>query len=151
LNDKVITAARERGLDVGVRKLDLAPRTCGDAAEAVGCAEGQIARSVVYVVDGEPVLFVVPGDDEPDPGLICDLLDAAEARLASPEEARAATGFPVGAVPPIAHDLRVVLDQGLMATGEIFAWGGDGRTLVQMDPHALAQKIGATVAPITKR
>lgn len=151
MNNKVITAARERGLELEVRKMDLAPRSCGDAAEAMGCTKGQIARSAVYVVDGEPVLCVVVGEDELDPGLICDLLDAAEAREATADEARAATGFPIAAVPPIAHDLRVVLDEAVMTNGPIYAAGGDGRTLVELDPHALAPKIDATVAPIAKR
>lgn len=151
MKERVIAAAREQGLDVGVCRLDLAPSCADDAAKAVGCAIVEIARSAVYVVDGDPVLCVVSGTDELDDGLICDLFDAAEAREASPDEARAASGFPTGAVPPIAHDLRVVFDDAVMKQGRMYAAGGDGRTLVELDPHALASKIGATVAPIARR
>ncbi|MEA2346224.1 MAG: hypothetical protein QOG62_11 [Thermoleophilaceae bacterium] len=151
MSDRVKTAARERGLDLEVCHLEATPRSPDEAAKALGCAMAEVAKSAVYVVDGEPVVCLVAGGDAVDPGLVCDVFDAAEARVASPDEARAATGFPTGAVPPIAHDLRVVFDERLLDHGRIYAAGGDGRTLVEIDPKALAPMIDATVAPIARR
>jgi prolyl-tRNA editing enzyme YbaK/EbsC (Cys-tRNA(Pro) deacylase) len=151
MSERVVEAARSCGLEVEVHRLESAPRTVADAASAVSCPTEAIARSRVYVVDGDPVVCLTAGDAEPDPELVCDLLDAAEARTATPAEARAATGFPLASVPPLAHGLRTLVDASLVAQQRIWAAGGDGRTLVELDPRALVEGTGATVAPIARR
>jgi prolyl-tRNA editing enzyme YbaK/EbsC (Cys-tRNA(Pro) deacylase) len=77
------------------------------------------------------------------------VLDCAEARQAQPDEVRAATGFPVGGVPPVAHDLPVVLDEALLAHDRVWAAGGDGNSLFEVDPRVLAERIGARVARLS--
>lgn len=146
MRDKVKSAARELGLDVSVRTLERPTRTVKEAAAAVGCGEGQIAKSIVFVADGEPVLCVASGGHRVDVNRLCDVLDCAEARQASPEEVRAATGFSIGGVAPFAHELPVVLDESLLDHERVWAAGGDGNSLFEVDPRALVRCTRATVA-----
>ena len=99
MREKVIHSARELGLDVDVRRLDASTATAEDAAVAVGCDQAQIAKSLVFIADGDPVLVITSGSHRVDLNCLCDALDCAECRQATPDEVRAATGFPVGGVP----------------------------------------------------
>jgi prolyl-tRNA editing enzyme YbaK/EbsC (Cys-tRNA(Pro) deacylase) len=148
LNERVLTAARELGLQVEMTKFDRPTRTVGEAAEAVGCQAAQIAKSIVFVADGDPVVVIASCARRIDPAALCEVLDCAEARPASPEEVRAATGFAPGGVPPFSHGLPVVMDQALLDEGRVWAAGGDGNTVFEVDAHKLAECTGAAVASI---
>ena len=101
----------------------------------MGCDAAQIAKSIVFVGDGDPVLAVVSGAHRVDLDKLCDSLDCAEVRQATPDEVRAATGFPVGrraAVRP--RPARGVRRVRCCATSVIWAAGGDGNTLFEITP-----------------
>jgi prolyl-tRNA editing enzyme YbaK/EbsC (Cys-tRNA(Pro) deacylase) len=148
MREKVNAKARELGLDVDVKTLERPTRTVREAATAVGCQESHIAKSIVFVADGEPVLVVASGSHRIDADKLAVLLDVAEVRQASPDEVRSATGFPVGGVAPFGHDLPVVMDESLLDCECIWAAGGDGNTLFSVEPHKLAQCIDARVADV---
>jgi prolyl-tRNA editing enzyme YbaK/EbsC (Cys-tRNA(Pro) deacylase) len=148
MRDKVIDSARRLGLEVDVQRLGSSTRTVSEAATAVGCEAAEIAKSIVFVADGEPVLCIASGAHRVDTDKLAEALDVAELRQAAPDEVRAATGFPVGGVPPFGHDLPVVLDEALLTHQRVWAAGGDGHSLFCVDPHRLADCVSATVAPI---
>ena len=146
MRDKVIHSARELGLKVDVRRLEASTATAEDAAVAVGCDRAQIAKSLVFIADGDPVLVIASGSHRVDVNCLCDAIDCAECRQATPDEVRAATGFPVGGVPPFGHGLPVVLDESLLEHSVVWAAGGDGHSLFQVEPRRLADCVSATVA-----
>ncbi len=148
MREKVITRARELGLEVDVTTLEAPTRTVQEAADAVGCQPAEIAKSIVFVADGEPVLCIASGAHRVDLDKLCDALDCAEARQASAGEVRAATGFPVGGVPPFGHGLPVVLDESLLEHERVWAAGGDGHSLFEIDPRRLVDCTAATVARV---
>jgi len=149
MRQKVIDRARELGLEVDVRRLSGTTATVGDAARAVGCQEAEIAKSLVFVADGDPVLCIASGSHRVDPGLLAEALDVAEVRQATPDEVRAATGFSVGGVPPFGHDLPVVFDESLLDHDRVYAAGGDGHSLFEVDPRKLVDCTGATAALVS--
>jgi prolyl-tRNA editing enzyme YbaK/EbsC (Cys-tRNA(Pro) deacylase) len=148
MRSKVKEAARELGLDVELLTLDDSTATVAQAAAALGVEQGQIAKSIVFVMDGEPVMVVASGRHRIDNDKVCDALDCAEGRMASSDEVRAATGFPIGGVPPIGHGLPVVFDSALLDYEVIYAAGGDGNTLFAVAPRQLAGCVHALVARV---
>jgi prolyl-tRNA editing enzyme YbaK/EbsC (Cys-tRNA(Pro) deacylase) len=148
VREKVIDSARSLGLDVDVRYLEASTATAQEAAVAVGCGQAQIAKSLVFVADGDPVVCIAAGDHRVDEDMLADALDVAEIRQASPDEVRAATGYCVGGVPPFGHDLPVVIDQTLLDHDRVWAAGGDGHSLFDVDPHRLVDCTGARVARV---
>lgn len=150
MRDTVIDSARRLGLEVDVRRLDQSTATVGEAAKAVGCEPAEIAKSLVFVADGDPVLCIASGSHRVDLDLLAGVLDVAAVRQASPDEVRAATGYPVGGVPPFGHDLPAVLDETLLAHERVFAAGGDGHSLFAVDPRKLVECTGARVAAIAQ-
>lgn len=148
MRSRVRDAARELGLTIELRTLDDSTATSQEAAAAIGCEIGQIAKAIVFVCDGEPVVCIASGSHRIDTNKVCEALDCAEVRTASPSEVRAATGFPVGGVPPFGHGLPVVFDKDLLDHDLIWAAGGDGNTLFEIAPRALAGAVHALVAPV---
>lgn len=149
MRSKVIDSARDLGLELNVRRMPSARGTVADTAAAIGCGAARIASVAVYVGDGDPVVCVASAGSPVDPDLLADALDVAEIRLASGTEIRAATGFPAGGVPPFGHGLPVVVDSVLLSFATVWATGGDGHTLVELEPERLASCTAATVATVT--
>jgi prolyl-tRNA editing enzyme YbaK/EbsC (Cys-tRNA(Pro) deacylase) len=148
MREKVNAKARELGLEVDVTTLDRPTRTVQEAAAAVGCQPAAIAKSLVFVCDGEPILVVASGAHRVDMDKVADLLDCAEVRQASPDEVRSSTGFSVGGVAPFGHDLPVILDETLLDHEQVWAAGGDGNTLFCVHPRKLSECIKARVADV---
>src|SRR5437588_8293000 len=115
MRERVLSAARSLGLEIEVRTLDAPTRTVAEAAAAVGCDSAQIAKTLVFVADGEPVLVVASGAHPVDPERLAEAFDCAEIRQASADEVRAATGYSVGGVSPVCPGLPVLFDEALLA------------------------------------
>jgi prolyl-tRNA editing enzyme YbaK/EbsC (Cys-tRNA(Pro) deacylase) len=148
MRDRLAERARELGLDVQVRRLEASTRTVKDAAEAVGCEESEIAKSIVFVADGDPVLCVASGRHRIDVDKLADELDVAEVRQATAGEVRAATGYAIGGVPPFGHDVPVLFDESLLEHERVWAAAGDPNSLFCVDPRELAGSIGARVVGV---
>jgi prolyl-tRNA editing enzyme YbaK/EbsC (Cys-tRNA(Pro) deacylase) len=127
------TAARvqerlhDRGLDVEVQVLPDSTRTAGEAAAAVGCEVGQIVKSLVFMRDGDRL------------GL----------RAASADEARAATGFSIGGIPPLGHEqpLETMIDESLRRFATVWCAAGTPHAVFEADTESLISAIpgGAVV------
>jgi prolyl-tRNA editing enzyme YbaK/EbsC (Cys-tRNA(Pro) deacylase) len=148
VTDKVMRGARELGLEVRIQRLESSTRTVGDAAKAVGCREAEIAKSIVFVADGDPVVCIASGRHRIDTNKLADALDVAEVRQAGANEVRAATGFAIGGVPPFGHGLPVVFDQSLLDHQRVWAAAGDPHSLFCVDPRELLDRTHATVADV---
>ena len=148
MREKVIDSARALGLEVQVKRLPESTATVAQAAAAVACPPERIAKSIVFVADGDPVLCIVSGGHRVDTDRLADVLDVAEVRPATPDEVRAATGFSVGGVPPFGHGLPVVVDVTLLEQESVWAAGGDGHSLFDVDPRVLVTCTQATVAAV---
>jgi prolyl-tRNA editing enzyme YbaK/EbsC (Cys-tRNA(Pro) deacylase) len=149
MRSKVIDSARDLGLDVNVQWLSETRASAADAAAAIGCGTARIVACAVYVADGDPVVCVASAGSTVDQDLLADALDVAEIRPASSGETRAATGFPESGVPPVGHGLPVVVDTLLLTHETVWATGGDGHSLVELEPARLATCTAATVAAVT--
>ena len=148
MREKVIRKAEELGLDVAVRRLDKPTRTVHEAALAVGCEDAEIAKSILFVADGDPVIVIASGAHRIDTEKLAELLDVAEVRQASADEVRAATGFSPGGVPPFGPGLPAGLDEALLDHPRVYAAAGDGNSLFGVDPRRLVSCTQARVAEI---
>jgi prolyl-tRNA editing enzyme YbaK/EbsC (Cys-tRNA(Pro) deacylase) len=148
VRDRLAECARELGIRVQVQRLGASTRTVADAAVAVGCEEAEIAKSIVFVADGDPIVCVASGQHRVDTEKVADALDVAEVRQAGAEEVRAATGFAIGGVPPFGHDLPVLFDEELLRHRRVWAAAGDPNSLFEVDPRELANCIRARIVAL---
>jgi prolyl-tRNA editing enzyme YbaK/EbsC (Cys-tRNA(Pro) deacylase) len=148
--ERVVRAARERGLAISVRRFGEETRTAADAARAVGCDVAQIVKSLVFVADGEVVVALVSGADRLDAARLGAALGVREVRRATADEAREATGFAIGGIPPLGHDrpIPVLVDERLLAFDLVWAAAGLPDAVFAADPGTLARAAEARVATI---
>ncbi len=126
-------------------------KTAQDAARAVGCQVAAIVKSLVFVVDGEPVVALVPGDRRLDPSKLATAAGGREARRASLEEVREATGFAAGGTPPFGHRqaLPVFADPALRRNQVVWAAAGTPTTVFSVDLKELVRASGARWAELS--
>lgn len=143
--------AAERGVPIAVRRFPATTRTAQDAAREIGCTVGEIVKSLVFLADGAPVVVLCSGADRVDESKLRSALGAAGVRRATADEAKAATGYAIGGVPPFAHasELRVVVDRGLEEFATVWAAAGLPDAVFPIAPADLVRLAGATEADVT--
>jgi prolyl-tRNA editing enzyme YbaK/EbsC (Cys-tRNA(Pro) deacylase) len=145
------TAARladrlaRRGLPIEVRRLSDSARTAALAAAALEVEVGQIVKSLVFLRADDPVLVLCAGDRR---------VDASRLALspAPADRVRAVTGFSIGGVPPLGHDvdLPTTVDASLRRFTTVWAAAGTPHDVFAVRTEALIAAIpGAVVAEVT--
>ncbi len=125
-----------QGLEVEVTTAPALTRTAAQAAAAIGCEVGQIVKSLVFLRDGEPVMVLCAGDRR-----------VAAHRLgletATAEQARTATGFAIGGIPPLGHDrlLQTVADESLRRFATVWCAAGTPQAVFEVTVEALLAAI----------
>lgn len=151
--DAVLAAARELGLELEVRRFPEGTRTAADAAAAIGVSLGQIVKSLAFSVDGRITMALLSGSNRLDEAALAAAAGGARCERADAEAVRAATGFPIGGVPPFGHatPLAVFVDRDLLAFDEVWAAAGTPHDNFAVDPSDLVRVTGATVADLAAR
>src|SRR5919109_3089181 len=101
MRDRLADCARDLGIELKVQRLKATTRTVKDAAVAVGCDEAEIAKSIVFVADGDPVVCVASGQHRIDTDKLAEALDVAEVRQGGPQGGRGAPRLLVRGVRPL--------------------------------------------------
>jgi prolyl-tRNA editing enzyme YbaK/EbsC (Cys-tRNA(Pro) deacylase) len=146
--ERFLEVARGLGLELQAVRYPQGTRTAADAAAAIGCQVGQIVKSLVFMTERGPVLALTSGAARVDLEKLAQSAGADEARRATPEEARAATGFAVGGTPPFGHPVavRAFLDEDLLAYQQVWAAAGTPNSVFAITPQDLVRVAGAEVA-----
>jgi prolyl-tRNA editing enzyme YbaK/EbsC (Cys-tRNA(Pro) deacylase) len=147
---KVATFLADAGHPHEVVMLPVTGRTAADAAAALGVELGQIAKSIVFrrLDDDAAVLVVTSGDlrvDEKKVAALVGKLGRADADFV-----KAATGFSIGGVSPVAHTTPpvILIDKELFRYAEIWAAAGHPYAVFPLSPDELVELTGAPVAEI---
>jgi prolyl-tRNA editing enzyme YbaK/EbsC (Cys-tRNA(Pro) deacylase) len=148
--DRFMTAAGALGIEPEVRRFPQGTKTAANAAAAIGCDLGQIVKSLVFSVDGRPILALTSGVNRADVGLLAALARGEEVRRATPEEARAATGFAVGGTPPFGHPapVPVFIDRDLLQYPEVWAAAGTPESVFPLTPDDLVRLTNGQVVDL---
>ena len=105
--DLVVAALTAGGADPSrVARMQVLPdavTTAAAAAAALGVEVGQIANSLVFDADGDPLLVLTSGAHRVDTAKVAQLVGAQKVRRASPDFVREATGQAIGGVAPVGH------------------------------------------------
>jgi prolyl-tRNA editing enzyme YbaK/EbsC (Cys-tRNA(Pro) deacylase) len=109
-----------------VRILPAAVHTAVAAAAALGVDVGQIANSLIFEADGEPLLVLTSGAHRANVDRLAELAGVKRVRRATPDFVRRHTGQVIGGVAPVGHPrpLKTVLDKDLAQYEVIWAAGG---------------------------
>lgn len=132
--------------------LDSAARTAQEAADALGVSVGQIAKSIIFrrKSDDAAVLVITSGDRRVDEKKVDSIV--GKTGRADADFVKAATGFTIGGVSPVAHANKPVtlIDRDLFRFDVIWAAAGHPNGVFQLVPGDLEKLTGAPVADVVK-
>jgi prolyl-tRNA editing enzyme YbaK/EbsC (Cys-tRNA(Pro) deacylase) len=115
--------------------------TVEDAARAVKTVPDRIVKSLLFLVDGEPVVAIACGLSPVDRRTIAlhYRVGRKRVKLADAETVLNITGYPVGAMPPFGHrrPLPTLMDKRVLRQTEVYAGGGQIDALLRISPEAI--------------
>jgi len=148
---KVQDALRALGFAYEVTESAQATRTAGEAARAVGCEVGQIAKSLVFKTaqSGRAVLVIASGANKVNEWRIGVVLKEALEK-APAAFVREHAGFTIGGVPPVGHarPLETFIDEDLLGHETIWAAAGTPNALFRLAPVDLVKMTGGRVVKV---
>jgi len=149
---RVIAAAREAGLEITTRRFPEGTKTAADAAAAIGVVVGQIVKSLVFGVDNEIVMALVSGSNQLDEKKLAAAVGGSKCSRVDADAVRAATGYPIGGVPPFGHatQLRVFVDPDLLQYDEVWAAAGTWNDNFGAAPADIVRVAGGVVTDLKR-
>ena len=149
---RVARALQDKAHPHAPRMLDDAARTAQQAADALGIAVGQIAKSIIFrrKSDDAAVLVITSGDRRVDEKKV-DALVGKTGR-ADADFVKARTGYSIGGVSPVGHVQPPVtlIDRELFRFQEIWAAAGHPHGVFKLRPQDLERLTGAPVADVVQ-
>jgi Cys-tRNA(Pro) deacylase len=149
---RVISAARDAGLEITTRRFPEGTKTAADAAAAIGVVVGQIVKSLVFGVDNEIVMALVSGSNQLDEKKLAAAAGGSKCSRVDADAVRAATGYPIGGVPPFGHStqLRVFVDPDLLQYDEVWAAAGTWNDNFGAAPADIVRVAGGVVTDLKR-
>ncbi|CZF83281.1 Cys-tRNA(Pro)/Cys-tRNA(Cys) deacylase YbaK [Grimontia celer] len=139
-SQRVQTFLSERGKALKVKQMPASTRTASEAAEAIGCTVGQIAKSLIFEdkASGNPVLIVASGTNMVSMDKV-KVNAGLDLKKSNADFVREQVGFAIGGVPPIAHKQNVItlLDADLKQFEVIWAAAGTPNSVFELTPQDL--------------
>lgn len=150
---RVVAAAAERGLEIEIRDFPDGTRTAAEAAAAIGVEVGQIVKSLIFGIDDEVVVALVSGVNQLDESALSAVAGGGSVGRVDADRVRAATGYPIGGVPPFGHTehLRTFVDEDLLQHDVVWAAAGTWNHVFAIAPDALVEATGGEVAALARR
>ena len=143
-----------QGIAGEILHLSVPTPTVEAAAQAVSARPEQIIKSILFMVDGQPVLAIACGLSAIGRRPIADLYQVGKKRvkLASSESVLEISGYEVGAMPPFGHrqPLTTLIDQRVLDVSEAYAGGGADNVLLRLNPQEILRVTGAKVLDLVE-
>lgn len=113
--------------------------TAAAAAQVLQCEVGAIANSLVFELDGKPLLILASGAAKVNVNLVAALLGSGRIRRASPGFVHQHTGQQVGGVAPVGHPEKIttILDTDLERYPLLWAGAGDHHAMFSISYEEL--------------
>jgi len=121
------------GMADRIREFDVSSATVELAAQALGCEPCRIAKTLSFLVEGQPILIVAAGDAKIDnPRYKAQF--GTKAKMLTPEEAETMVGHAVGGVCPfgVNEGVKVYLDESLKRFSTVFPACGSSNSAIEL-------------------
>lgn len=148
-DDDLQSFLQSHHIQAEILRLPVPTPTVETAARAVGAEPQQIVKSILFLVDDQPVLAITCGTAYVERRSIAARYGVGKKRvkLAAPEEVLALSGYEVGAMPPFGHSppLTSLLDPRVLSLSVAYAGGGAENALLRITPDDILRYSQAQV------
>jgi len=153
--DHVQSALDRLDLGIKIHYFESSTATSQLAADNIGCALGQIVKSLAFIVDGKPVVVLASGDQRVDDRKLAALFGVGrkKVKVATAEQCIEIYGYAPGGVPPLAHrtpGLPIFLDDSLQRYQQLYAAGGAHNAIFPITLAQLVEITGAQFADVKR-
>lgn len=129
-------------VEVLIKHFPESTHTAQEAADAIGCTIGQIAKSLIFKGkdSGNPIFIIASGSNRVDLSKIKDFLKE-EIEKADADFVLEHTGFVIGGVPPFGHKTKIIpiIDEDLLRYEEIWAAAGTANSVFKIKSQDLVK------------
>ena len=140
--ERVQAVLNEFGFELNVIEFSDSTRTAQEAANAIGCTVGQIAKSLIFKGKSsqKPILIIASGANRVNEKRVKEYagekLEKADAEFVLEH-----TGFAIGGVPPVGHinPITTLIDEDLTQYSEIWAAAGTPHAVFKLSPEILIE------------
>lgn len=141
--EKVRAFFSEKNMADRILEFDQSSATVELAAQALGCEGKRIAKTMSFMVSGEPILIVLAGDARIDNPKYKARF-STKAKMLSHEEAAELIGHAVGGVCPFAvnEGVKVYLDESLKRFETVFPACGSSNSAIELTVPELEEYSG---------
>lgn len=138
--------------DLKIILFEQSTHTAELAAQALGVTPAQIAKTLVFLADAEPLLVVTCGDKKIDAKKLAKVLGVKKVKFADEQTVTDATGFPLGGVSPVGlvNDVPLYLDQSLWNFDIVYTAAGTANSALPVSPARLCEITGAKVIDVCR-
>ncbi len=142
--ERVRNYLRTWNLEERVKEFEVSSATVALAAQAVGCEEARIAKTMSFLVNGAPILILLAGDVKIDNRKYKDQFHT-KAQMIKPEHLVELIGHPMGGVCPfdIHKGVTVYLDESLRRFDKVYPAAGSAASAVELNLAELELSSGA--------
>lgn len=122
---------------------DVSSATVALAAQAIGCREGEIAKTLSFLIGDEPILIVAAGDCKIDNAKYKSQF-AAKAKMIPFDQVEARIGHAVGGVCPfgVEDGVTVYLDASLRQFDAVYPACGSSNSAIRLTIEELERVSG---------
>lgn len=133
------------GLGQRIHELSQTTATVEDAAMAIGCEPERIAKTMSFLLDGEPILIVTAGDAKIDNRKYKDYFHK-KAKMITAELVEQSIGHAPGGVCPFAinPNVKVYLDISLKRFETVYPAAGSSNSAVELSIEELVSHSGSS-------
>ena len=128
--------------------------TVEDAARALDVETGQIIKSLVFQVHGDPILVINNGLARVDRKKLAAYLGVGrkKVKFADHDQVLDMTGFIVGSMPPFGHkkQLQTLMDPAVIRQKTVYGGGGDINAMMKIDMDVLLKATRAEVTELSE-
>jgi len=149
------TQALDRaGVPYALHVYDYAPapgRIGLQAAAGLGVDPAQVLKTLMVLVDGQPLCAVLPSDREASLKMLAKAVGGKAAQMMAPAAAERATGYKVGGISPLGQrrPAPVLVEASALDLAQVFVNGGQRGLQIRLSPHDLVTVLGAQAVAFT--
>ena len=148
-------ALTRAGIEFTVHAYDHDPRATSfgeEAAAALGLTTDEVFKTLLAMVDGEPVVGIVPVVGALDLKALASAAGGRRAEMADPTVAQRLTGYVLGGISPIGQKraLPTFLDESAVLLDTVYVSGGRRGLDIGLAPDDLLAVTGGQYAAIAR-
>lgn len=137
--------------NIQVLEFEQETATSESAALAVGCSAAEIAKTLLFIVGGKPVVVVTCGDTKVKSSPLKQASGlTGKVKFPQTEEVIFHTGYTPGGVCPflLPDDLKVLLDPSMARFDTVYAAAGNCHTAVPVNLNQLKELTGGEITKV---